>query len=71
MGLIRSIMQHNSHSIRRIREETQMTFCKIAEEAELTGRAGIKIFTYSWESLCGRQKKGKTINKCKKKKKSH
>ena len=25
--------------------------CETIEEAKLTGRAGIKIFTYSWESL--------------------
>lgn len=39
-----------------------MTFCKTVEEAELTGRAGIKIFTYSWESLFGRQKKREICN---------
>lgn len=66
MGLIRSIMQGNNHSIQRIWMEIQKTFCKTVEEAELTGRAGINIFTYSWERLYGRQKKGKIVNKCKK-----
>lgn len=35
-----------------------MSLCKTLEEAELTGRAGIKIFTYSWESLYVGKEKG-------------
>ena len=66
MGLIRSIMQHNNHSIQRIWMEIQITFCETVEEAELTGRAGMKIFTYSWESLYGRQTKEKIVNMCEK-----
>lgn len=58
MELIRSIMQHNNHSIPRRGLQIQKTHCKTVEESELKGKTDVKIATYSWESLYGRQKKG-------------
>lgn len=61
MELIRSIMQHNNNSIQRRGMRIQKSYCKTVEEAELKGKAGKKIVTYSWESFHGRQKKAKII----------